>query len=239
LKKYRKEGRALDVAKYAAMCEWFDETCGELLDIIEQRGQTENTLVIFLCDNGWAAPSTNAEDPHQKLWSEYAQRSKSSPYENGIRTPILVSLPGKVEPMRSPDLAHVIDLFPTIAAATGLAAPSGLPGINLLDPAARTGRERVFGVTHSTHNMTPGDPDDTLQYLWCVEGDWKLILRQAGKDTTQFRNLHVWDTAPARLYEIQKDPNEKNDLAGEQPERVKRMTAEIESWRRSLSVSSP
>lgn len=49
--------------------------------------------------------------------------------------------------------------------------PDSLSGIDLLDATSRQGRERVFGVTHSTHNMTAGDPADTLQYLWCVEGD--------------------------------------------------------------------
>ena len=163
LKKYRKDGRALDVAKYYAMCEWFDETCGELLEHLDKKGQSSNTLVLFTCDNGWAARSTNADDPNQKLWDGFALRSKGSPYENGIRTPILVSWPGHVVPEKSSDLAHAIDLFPTIAAATGLSAPDDLPGISLLDAKARGERERVFGVTNAIHNMTPGDPGDTLK----------------------------------------------------------------------------
>ncbi len=234
LKKYRKDGRASDVAKYAAMCEWFDETCGELLGHLEKRGQTANTLVLFICDNGWAARSTNADDPHQKLWDGYALRSKGSPYEDGIRTPILVSWPGHVAPERSADFAHAIDLFPTIAAATGLSAPDELPGISLLNAKDRSERERVFGVTHAIHNMTPGDPDDTLQYLWCVERDWKLILRFPGKDTTRYRNIHVWDKEPTHLYQIQKDPDETKDLTEERPEVLQRIKGEIESWRKRL-----
>lgn len=235
LAKYREEGRALDVAKYFAMCEWYDETCGELMKILDDRDLTKNTLVIMTCDNGWAAPSTRADDPNQKLWTQYAQRSKSSPYENGIRTPILVSWPGKVQTQRSPHLAHAIDIFPTLAAAAGIAAPAGLPGINLLDKKAVAARDRVFGVTHSTHNMTPGDPDDTLQYLWCVDSEWKLIVRHDGKDTTNFRNLHVWDTAPARLFRIREDPHEENDIADQHPEVVARLKVEIEKWRQGLA----
>jgi arylsulfatase A-like enzyme len=235
LKKYREEGRAMDEAKYFAMCEWFDETCGELLDHLEAKGQRDNTLVLFICDNGWAPRSSNADDPNQKLWSRYALRSKGSPYENGIRTPVLVSWPGTVKPERSSDFAHAIDLFPTIAAATGLSAPDDLPGLDLLDAEIRGERERVFGETHAIYNMTPGDPDDTLQYLWCVERDWKLILRQPGKDTTQYKNVHIWDQAPARLYRIRDDPAEENDLAEEKPEVVERIKGEIEAWRRRLS----
>jgi len=234
LKKYTTEGRAMDVAKYYAMCEWFDETCGELLDLLDERGLTDNTLVLYICDNGWQPVSTNAEDPAQKLWEEYALRAKGSPYDMGIRTPVLVSWPGTVKPEKSPHFAHAIDFFPTIAAAAGLNPPSGLPGINLLDTEAVAGRRRVFAENHSTHNITPGDHGDTLQYTAVIEPEWKLILRASGKDTTPYRALHSWDTAPARLYRIKDDPFEREDLAAQHPEQVRRLTEEIEAWRRTL-----
>ena len=232
LDKYTKEGRAADEAKYYAMCEWFDETCGELLSYLDDKKISDNTMVLYICDNGWAAPSTRADDPTQKLWKNYAQRSKSSPYENGIRTPMMVSWPGHVRPKEVNDFAHAIDLYPTIVAAAGLEAPTNLSGINLMDNKARKQRKRVFGVCHSTHNMTVGDPDDTLQYLWCVEGDWKLLVRHHGQDTTQYKNLHVWDTEPVHLYNLKRDPHETIDLASAYPEIVERMKQEIEAWQK-------
>ena len=232
LEKYAKPGRAVDVAKYYAMCEWFDETCGELLDYLDDKALTENTVVIYICDNGWAAKSTNAADPDQELWSGFALRSKGSPYENGIRTPILVSWPGRVEPSRSPQLAHAIDLFPTIAAAAGLEAPSNLTGVNLLDENARKKRKTVFGVTNSIHNMSLGNPDETLKYLWCVEGDWKLMIRYQGLDTTKYKNVHVWDKAPARLFNLTDDPLGEIDVAANHPEIVERLRGRIENWHR-------
>ena len=230
LEKYRRPGRAADVAKYYAMCEWFDETCGELLDDLDRRGLAENTLVIYLCDNGWAATSENAADPNQKLWQGYALRSKSSPFEMGIRTPIMLSWPGRLEPGRPPDLAHAIDIFPTIAAAAGIDAPKDLPGINLLDDTARKKRDTVFGVVNSVHNITPGDRDGTLQYLWCVSGDWKLLLRQHGSDTTEYKNIHLWDKRPVRLYNLKDDPHEKNELSAARPEIVDKLRRKIEAW---------
>ena len=238
LKKYNSAGRAADVAKYYAMCEWFDETCGQLLGFIEDRKIVDNTLVIYICDNGWAAPSTNADDPNQKLWKRYAQRSKSSPYENGIRTPIMVSWPARVKPDRIQNFAHAIDIFPTIAAAADVTTANNLPGINLLDSNARSSRKQVFGVCHSTHNVTVGDPDDTLQYLWCVEEKWKLIVRYNGQDTTRYRNLHAWDSAPFHLYDLGSDPHEKNDLANEHPEVVNRMNLAIKDWRNCLATQT-
>jgi arylsulfatase A-like enzyme len=230
LDKYSAPGRPADVARYFAMCEWFDETCGDLLGQLDRRGLSKNTLVIYLCDNGWAATSTNAADPNQKLWKGYALRSKSSPYETGIRTPIMLSWPGRIEPGRSQDLAHAIDLFPTIAAATGIAAPPDLPGIDLLDAKARQERDTVFGVCHSVHNMTPGNPDGTLQYLWCISGDWKLLLRHDGEDTTDYRNIHLWDKQPVRLYHLKDDPHEKNELSSAHPEIVEKLGKKIEAW---------
>ena len=232
LQKYSKQGRADDVAKYYAMCEWFDETCGTLLDYLDEKELRDNTMVIYICDNGWAASSTNADDPNQKLWKSYAQRSKASPYENGTRTPIMISWPGHMSAGRNANIAQSIDLFPTIAAAAGLKSPAGLPGINLLDDEALTSRQVVFGVCSAVHNMTVGDPDDTLKYLWCIEGDWKLLLRYQGKDTTQYRNLHIWDTAPFHLYNLKKDPHEKNDLAASHPELIDRLKKKIEAWHR-------
>lgn len=231
LDKYSQPERADDVAKYFAMCEWFDETCGQLLDDLETRKLSDNTLVIYICDNGWAATSTNAQDPNQTMWKGYALRSKSSPFEMGIRTPIILSWPSRLKPARLPDLASAVDLFPTIAAAAGFEPPKNLPGINLLDEKTRKQRDTVFGVSHSVHNMTPADPDGTLQYLWCVSGKWKLLIRHQGSDTTQYKNTHLWDTQPVRLYNLEEDPHEKNELSSVHPEIVEKLKKKIEEWR--------
>lgn len=158
-------------------------------------------------------------------------RSKASPYENGTRTPVLVSWPGTIEPKNMEGLAHSIDIFPTIAAAAGLEAPDGLPGINLLDEKAVNGRDTIFGSMNASHNISIGDPDSTLQYLWCIEGDWKLLLRYPGEDTTHYKKLHEWDTAPYRLFNLTDDPGENNDLAVAHPEIVARLKEKIEAWR--------
>lgn len=234
LKKHQRPGRAEDVAKYYAMCEWFDETCGQLIGHLEKNNLSKNTIVVFLCDNGWAAASTNRQDPNQKQWTQYALRSKGSPYENGIRSPMIVSWPGTIAPARPAEFAHAVDLFPTLAALTGFDAPNGLPGINLLDETARKNRKAVFGETHSIHNMTPGQPDDTLQYLWCVEDEWKLIVRKQGKDTTHYRDVHQWDKAPVHLYRIKDDPRETTDLAEKHPEIVEALSRKIDVWHREL-----
>lgn len=230
LDKYTQEGRADDVAKYYAMCEWFDETCGELVKQIDDRGLRENTVFLYICDNGWAARSTNADDPNQKLWGGFALKSKGSPFENGIRTPMMVSWPGKVKPGVSDDFAHAIDLFPTAMAAAGLATPKDLPGLNLMDNESTEARKTIFGVTHAIHNMSPGNPDGTLQYLWAIEGDWKLMVRYSGENKTVYRNIHVWDTVPVRLYNLADDPDETKNLAWDHKDKVRELRRKIEAW---------
>jgi len=230
LEKYTQSGRPDDVAKYYAMCEWFDETCGDLLGYLDEKKVRGNTLVLYLADNGWAAPSTEKKEPGQKYWKGFARRSKGSPYENGTRTPIILSWPCHGTSGRPGNLAHAIDFFPTIAAAAGLEVPAGLPGINLLDKWARKNRKAVFGVCNSVDTMAPGHPDETLQYLWCIEGDWKLLLRYPGKASPKFSVLYDWDTAPVRLYNLAADPGEMNDLAGRHPEMVQRLKKKIEAW---------
>ena len=80
--------------------------------------------------------------------------------------------------------------------------------------------------------MTPGNPNITLQYLWCIEGNWKLLVRYDGKDTTRYKKVHTWDTAPVRLYNLKIDPHEKKDLAGANPDVVERLRKKIEAWHR-------
>ncbi|MEL0120137.1 MAG: sulfatase-like hydrolase/transferase, partial [Opitutae bacterium] len=79
LKKYQKTGRPLPIAKYYAMCDWFDETCGDLVAILDEHKIRENTLIAYVTDNGWI------QNPNK---GGYAPRSKQTPYEGGIRTPI-------------------------------------------------------------------------------------------------------------------------------------------------------
>lgn len=230
LQKYQAAGRADDVAAYYACCEWFDETCGSLVSHLEDCRILENTVIIFICDNGWAARSTNSRDPHQESWQQYALRSKGSPFEAGIRTPVLVSWPGRIAPSRSSDPAHASDLFPTIAAIAGMSVPENLTGINLLDEEVRGLRETISGVTHSVFNMTTDHPDRALQYRWLIHRNWKLIRRYKGLDTTQYSRLHEWDNQEFRLFDLTSDPHETTNLADENPEQLEQLSALLQEF---------
>ncbi|WP_425400014.1 sulfatase-like hydrolase/transferase [Aeoliella sp.] len=228
LQKYQTPGRPANVAKYFAMCEWFDESCGTLLDHLRQAGIEDNTMVVYVCDNGWAPVDKNAPNLPDGWWPDYAPRSKGAPYELGIRTPIMVSWPGKVESERSQDLASSIDLMPTILTACGITPPEGLPGIDLRDARTRAERKAVYGGVWSTHNAEVESPMSTLQYRWCVTDPWKLLLRHRGEDTTRYQVLHEWDTARTQLFDLSSDPAEQHNKAGEQADVVQRLSQQID-----------
>lgn len=208
LQKYQAEGRSEFVAKYWAMCDWFDETCGQLLGLLETRGLTENTLVVYVTDNGWI----QNEDK-----GGFAPRSKRSPYDGGLRTPVILKWPGKIAPGRDETtLVSSVDLVPTILQAAGITPPATLPGISLLD-GPPTKRHQIFGDIYSHDAVDINVPATSLENRWTIDGEWKLILPHG-------------DGIAPELYHITEDPYEQNDLASAQPDRVRSLTADIEAW---------
>lgn len=223
LKKYAAPGKSEHVAKYQAMCEWFDETCGQLLTHLDEQGLSENTLVVYVTDNGWIQ---NPDAPR------YAPKSKRSPYDGGIRTPILLRWTGRIEPARYDDaLISSIDLPPTILAAAGLEPTPEMPGLNLLEVCrnqGRTGREQIFGEIFD-HDIANVDvPAESLQYRWCIDGDWKLIL--PAKEELQAATGDGVVRKSVELYNLEQDPFEEHNRAQQHPEIVQRLTRAINEW---------
>ena len=173
--KYKAMGLGDFVAKYYAMCEWFDETCGQLLEKLEAEGLRENTLVVYVCDNGWIQSADR---------NGYAAHSKRSPYEMGTRTPILFSWRGCIDATDRPELCTSIDIAPTILVAAGVEVPDNWPGMNLL-PALESGkkirRDTIFGEAFAHDIADVHKPEDSLLYRWVIEDDWKILLRYDGQ----------------------------------------------------------
>lgn len=214
LKRYAVPGRNLKLAKYQAMCEWFDETCGELLGYLERKGLKEKTMVVFVVDNGWIQET--GEKRTTRGW--FAPRSKNSPYDGGLRTPILIRWPGHTKAARYSDLVSTVDIAPTILAACGAKIPRELPGLSLLDAAAGKGplpRTAVFGEIYEHTAKDIQQPAVNLTHRWVREGNWKLIQTEDGK------------TAP-ELYNLERDPFEKENRAKDEPARVKHLAELID-----------
>src|SRR5262249_11310843 len=154
------------VAGYWAMCEGFDETCGQLLDHLNQQGLAENTIVVYVTDNGWIQnPSGRA----------FAPRSKTTPYEFGGRTPIMIRWPGKVKPAMSDALAISVDIMPTLLTAAGVKSVPETSGIDLLDASAVSQRKTIFGECYTVSTWDLQSPAQDILWRTILDGHMKLI----------------------------------------------------------------
>jgi len=208
--KYKGKGPTAEAEKYHAMVDWFDQTCGELDTYLEKNGLKENTVILYLADNGWNANQGTS-----------GGRAKLSPYEIGIRTPMFVRWPEKVKPARDEEtLAHVTDFTTTILNMTGAKRPGDLPGLDLLDHAAMKKRGTVF-VEAYTHDIADLEaPEKSLIANVVIDGWWKLILPGPVKPVRSFATV----PSEPELFNLQTDPLEENNLATEHPEIVERLT---------------
>jgi len=224
LKPYRDMGLPLPIAKYYANCTWFDETCGQLIDILEERNLRDNTLIVYVTDNGWI----NRTDK-----SAYAPRSKQTPYEGGIRTPIMFSWPnGNLKNGKRKDVVSSIDLFPTVLAATEARSPEGLPGINLLNNLKTerpVKRKRIFGESFAHDIADIENPEDSLLFRWTIEGKWKLLLTYDG-EVNRYKTTHPRKEKRPQLFNLLKDAEEENNLAEKNPDVVAKLVSKIDNW---------
>lgn len=211
LEKYKSKTDSIHIARYWAMIEWFDETVGQLLDSLKERGQLENTILVYVADNGWIQSPDN---------TRYAPKSKQSQYDGGLRTPIMVHWPKKIAAKMSDDLAQSIDLLPTLRSVLGLPIDKSLPGINLLDEAAVASRKTIFGECF-THNSNDLDlPEKSLRWRWVIDGNLKLIVP----------NLAVEPKAEVELYQLDSDPTEIQNLAASQSDKVTEIRKKLDRW---------
>lgn len=223
LAKYRTPGGSITVAKYYAMCEWFDETCGQLRELVDQRGFADNTIFVYVTDNGWI------QDPQSK---KYAPRSKQSPNEGGVRTPIFFHFPDKLPADDRDELVSSIDLVPTILSFAGAAIPKDLPGLDLsghLANGKEIERKMIFGEGFAHDIASLDEPEKSLLYRWCIEGDWKLLLTYDG-EVNRYASSHPRTIRTPQLFDLIQDPSEEKNLADEHPDTVHRLTQALQDW---------
>lgn len=234
LSKYVQDGRPSSIAKYYAMVDWFDETCGQLLDQLDKTGVAENTLVIYVTDNGWI------QDPQS---GSYTVRSKRSPYEGGTRTPIMFRWLGKIPPADRPELCSSIDIVPTILAAADADIPAQLPGLNLLpNLSQRTpiARDTIYGESYAHDIADIENPEASLLYRWVIQGSDKLLLTYDGQTG---KMKFPPSASEPQLFDLSSDPHERVNLVESKPERVAQLSQLLTQWypvtQRKQGLASP
>jgi arylsulfatase A len=215
---------------YLASISQFDDTVGQLVSMIEARGLAANTLFIFVSDNGWT-PDTAPDKKHPGEYSG-TKRSKYSPFDDGLRTPILLRWDGVIPPATHPQPLSSVDLLPTVLDAAGKPdAIADLPGRSLLQAAkgsAALADEPVFGEIYPGDASALGQPEKDIAYRWIRQGDHKLIVPQ------RHGSAKPWNgylDQPA-LFNVVADPQEQHNLAGDPAfqDRLQALQRQLDAW---------
>ncbi len=195
---------------YFASIAQFDETVGDLIAFVEKSSDLKNTLFVFVSDNGWS-PSEKRERNRPQEFA-HTKTSKRAPFDEGVRSPILIRWDNHVQPATHAELVSSIDIVPTLLTAAGNSPPIDMPGKNLLGNLAPD--RPVFGEIYPGDASSLGNPKRDLAYKFVRQGDYKLILPIGEKPWGSYL------TEPA-LYDVAHDPGEtKNRIDDPQLEAV-------------------
>jgi arylsulfatase A-like enzyme len=208
---YRESGTRAD---YVAMLERADRGIGRVLDALDRLKLARNTLVIFTSDNGGEWLSRNAPLFHRK----------STLWEGGIRVPLLLRWPARLQAGRtSPQAGITMDLTASILAAAGVQPtsgdrPEGIDLIALLQQ--RTIVERTLYWRMPPAPGATGTPPTTQRAV--RRGDWKLV-----DDRGQYL-----------LFDLRRDPGERHDLAQQHADRVRELRSLVAKWEADVDAEA-
>lgn len=219
---------------HAAMVARMDFEIGRLLQDIEEAGELDKTVILFLSDNGASHENIterNLNDPQAPIgapasyvairhpWAHGVNAPfrghKLTPYEGGIASPMIAYWPGRIHnPGRiAEDAGHVIDLMPTILDAASIETASPMDGISLL-PVIADG-------TSLSKRPLAFEYGGSAAYR---DGEWKAVF-----------DKHIGDWA---LFNIKNDPGETNDLATQEKGQLKSMRIAWEEWAADVGAKS-
>jgi len=206
-------------AKIYGMVENIDDNVGRVLATLDELRLTEQTIVIFMTDNGPQQPRYNAGLPGLK----------GTVHEGGIRVPLFVRWPGVFPPRTVDRVAAHIDLMPTLIEICGVARPRRVKfdGVSLL-PLLKGGGANW--------------PDRTLFFQW-HRGDAPQLNRAFAARSQRYKLVqpqgHGENKLPSefgfQLYDMANDPLGQRDVAAAQPEIVTRMTDAYDAWFRDVT----
>jgi arylsulfatase A-like enzyme len=215
---------------YYANITRLDATVGEIVAKLEQLGLRDDTLLVYLSDNGWQQ-GPREPNPVKALGGP---KGKSSMYELGFRTPVVFNWPGRLEgPLRRDDLVDAVDVFATLLDFAGVEPPRDVEGVSLrpvLEGGGSSPRRAIIGSMISLRPPRSGEPAAASPEP-LVRTERAYFLRDATWHYIWYaQHAQFGDRRPEELYKIAEDPWEEKDVAGEHPELVGRFRADIERW---------
>ncbi|RMG21283.1 MAG: arylsulfatase [Bacteroidetes bacterium] len=213
-----------NVAAVFAMVEHIDQNVGRLFAKLDALGLTENTLVIFMVDNG----------PNSLRYVMNLRGMKTQVHEGGIRSPFFAHWPARLKAGTSSDrIAAHIDLMPTLLEAAGVEAPAGIK----LD-----GKSLLPLLEGTTQNW-----EDRTLFLQVHRGDAPIKYHHFAAVGQRYKLLHpsgfgreeMPEDVPFELYELESDPGESQNLIDTHPEEKARLMKAYENWFEEVSATRP
>jgi len=203
------------ISRYDGEILYADHYVGMLLEKLDEMGVMKDTMVVFTTDHG------ETLDERQPFFTHGGRA-----YDEQVRIPLVIHLPGTagVKGHRPHDVHHV-DIFPTICDFARLAKPSGLPGRSLLGIMKKPGKEK--GLDMFSHARPEPDHVSGLEEKMVKEGLISVVRRFPYK-------LIAYPTASGFTYELfnlEKDPGEKENIAAQNPELLNSLNSSLEKWR--------
>lgn len=204
-----------------------DWCVGEIMRALDRNGLTSKTLVVFSSDNGPVVDDGYRDAAVERLGEHKPagpyRGGKYSNFEAGTRVPFLLHWPSRVKPGVSDALIGQLDLLASLASLTGFAldasaAPDSFDLISAFLGESKAGRDHL--VEHAGS-------------LALRVGPWKLIEPSKGARVNTNVNIETGADPSPQLYNLAEDPGERRNLAGQQADRVKQMTAMLNSIRSS------
>lgn len=207
------------IAGFAAMMENFDKQVGTMLGLLKELGIDRNTIILFASDNG--CHREGGHDP--EFWNSNGplRGMKRDLYEGGIRTPFLVRWPGRIEMGSTCDHVSAFqDVLPTMAELTHQIVPDHTDGKSFLPTLlGETDRQLKHDSLYFEFIRGNAEPFSTRALR---QGDWKVVQRS--KEHRGRRSGFL----PIELYNLKKDPGEKQDVSANHPEIVDRLRGLME-----------
>jgi arylsulfatase A-like enzyme len=206
---------------YAAMITAMDDEIGKVVAALDNKKMRENTLIVFMSDNGGNRTALLAGDSDVSKLKLPADNGpyrggKGTLYEGGCRVAALANWPGRIKPGDLKEIMHVVDMFPTLAGLAGASLTKGKPldGIDVWS------------------TLSEGKPSPRTEVVYNIEpfrggvrqGDWKLIWRTPLPSAIE-------------LYNIAQDPVEKTNLADSNPQIVAELQKRIEQLAKESAKS--
>lgn len=228
--KYRAKGLSDKEAAYAGLIEGMDKSLGDLMDWLEENGEADNTIIIFMGDNGGYATGSGWRDEPLYTQNSPLKCGKGSAYEGGIREPLIVYWPGVTDGgTRCDSYVAAEDLFPTILAMAGI-RPAGAP-------------QKIDGKSFVPLLKGKGDPSRGRFLYWNYPNLWGETGPGIGASCTvrkgDWKLIYFYETGQKELYNIAEDIGEDRNLAAERPDIVKKLSSDLGRYLRRAGAQRP